>query len=289
MAEFSTPEPISVAIEIIVGDVRITADDRSDTVVDVRPSDPDRRDDVTAAEQARVEFEAGRLLVRTIRRWKSFSPFSDGGSVDVHISLPAGSDVSGELSVGAFRCTGTLGNCTVRTSMGRIHVDRAATARLRTGAGDITVEHADADVELSTGSGEVRAGWIGGAAVIKNSNGATHVGDADGDLRVKSANGDIAVARSRASLAAKTANGDIRLGAAMRGSVVAETGMGAVEIGVPDGTAAWLDLSTHYGQVLNDLDAADRPEPDEHTVEVRARSSFGDVIVRRCYPEAEGN
>lgn len=39
MPNFDTPEPISVTLELGVGNVRITASDRTDTTVDVRPSD----------------------------------------------------------------------------------------------------------------------------------------------------------------------------------------------------------------------------------------------------------
>jgi hypothetical protein len=36
--------------------------------------------------------------------------------------------------------------------------------------------------------------------------------------------------------------------------------------------------------VQNDLDAVERSEPGEATVEVRARSSFGDITIRRSSP-----
>ena len=71
MAEFETPEPIEAVVELVVGDVRVAAGDRADTVVEVRPSDSGRRADVTAAEQARVDYDDGRLLVKTTRRWTS--------------------------------------------------------------------------------------------------------------------------------------------------------------------------------------------------------------------------
>ena len=38
----------------------------------------------------------------------------------------------------------------------------------------------------------------------------------------------------------------------------------------------------------NDLDAAERPESGEDAVEVRARTSFGDITVRRSYANAAG-
>jgi hypothetical protein len=54
------------------------------------------------------------------------------------------------------------------------------------------------------------------------------------------------------------------------------------------GVAAWLDLSTGYGNVRNDLDAAGRPAPGEDTVEVRARTSFGDITVSRSAANSTG-
>jgi hypothetical protein len=43
MPTFDTPEPIAVTIELVVSYVRITASDRTDTVVEVRPSDGSTR------------------------------------------------------------------------------------------------------------------------------------------------------------------------------------------------------------------------------------------------------
>jgi hypothetical protein len=54
MPTFDTPEPISVSLEIGVGDIQIAASDRADTVVEVRPTDPRKAADVQAAEQTRV-------------------------------------------------------------------------------------------------------------------------------------------------------------------------------------------------------------------------------------------
>ena len=40
MPTFDTPEPISVTVELTLGDVRISAAERTDTVVAVEPSAP---------------------------------------------------------------------------------------------------------------------------------------------------------------------------------------------------------------------------------------------------------
>jgi hypothetical protein len=288
MPQYQTPEPISVVLELRVAEVRVTAGDRDDTVVEVRPSDASKRDDVDAAEQTRVDYSDGRLLVKSPRRLRELSLRGDGGSIDVEIGLPAGSELTGRAAVGTFRCTGPLGRCELRSSAGEIRVERAAAVKLLT-AGDILVERVTGDAELTTATGEVRAGEIDGAAVIKNSNGDVHIGEIGGELRVKSANGDIEIERSHDSVTATTANGDIRVGAVERGSVSASSGNGRIEVGIADGTAAWLDLHTGFGHVHSDLDASDGPEPGEERVEVRARTGFGDITIGRRQPSASEN
>jgi DUF4097 and DUF4098 domain-containing protein YvlB len=105
---------------------------------------------------------------------------------------------------------------------------------------------------------------------------------------VNAANGRISVDQAHAAVTAKTANGDVRLGEVARGAVVAETAAGTVEVGVRDGVAAWLDLNTRFGNVQNDLEASGRPEPGEDPVDVRARTSYGDITVRRSFANAAG-
>jgi hypothetical protein len=281
MPTFDTPEPISVTVELGVGDLRIVASDRTDTMVEVRPSDPAKKADVTAAEQTRVEYAGGRLLIKAPKNWRQYTPRGGGESIDVQIELPAGSHLRGDTGVAALRCQGRLGECRYKTGIGDIQLDQAGAVQLRTGVGDITVERADGDAEVRTGSGSVRIDGIDGMAVVKNSNGDTWIGRVTGDLRVNAANGRISVDQASATVAAKSANGDVYLGEVAHGTVVAQTAFGKVKIGIRDGAAAWLDLNTRYGTVRNDLDAAERPGPGEDAVEVRARTAFGDITIHR--------
>jgi hypothetical protein len=288
MPTFDTPQPISVTVDLGVGDLRIVASDRTDTLVEVRPSDPAKKADVTAAEQTRVEYAGGRLLIKAPKNWRQYTFRGGGESVDVQVELPAGSQLQGETGVAALRCQGRLGECRYKTGVGDIQLDRAGAVQLRTGVGDITVERAGGDAELTTGSGSLRLDGIDGTAVVKNSNGDTWIGRVTGDLRVNAANGRISVDQASGAVAAKSANGDVRLGEVAHGAVLAQTAFGKVEIGIRDGVAAWLDLNTRFGTVRNDLDTADRPAAGEEAVEVRARTSFGDITIHRSSADNSG-
>jgi Putative adhesin len=280
MPSFETPKPITATIDVVVGDVQISADGGGHTTVDVRASDVSNDEDVKAAELTRVQYANGQLLVKA-PKLRSWLPRGMGGSIDVTIELPAGSNVHGAGQSTDFRCDGRFGDCRIKTGLGRIQVEQASTLSLKTGIGDIGVERATGHAEITAGSGDVRLQELDTSAVVKNSNGDTWIGAAGGDVRVSAANGSIAVDRADASVVAKSANGDVRLGEAVRGSVVLETNLGDLEVGIPEGTAAWLDVRAHAGKVHNSLAAAEAPDGSAEAVEVRARTSAGNVVIGR--------
>jgi DUF4097 and DUF4098 domain-containing protein YvlB len=277
---FETPESISVTIELSVGNVRITASDRTDTTVDVRPSDESDESDVHAARQVRVDYANGLLQI-TGPKARVFDFSRKTRSVEVSIDLPSGSTVSGKVQVGSLNGTGRLDECRFKTSTGNVRLEQTGSLRADTSAGHITVDGVAGNAEIHTGSGKVLVGEIEGSGVVKNTNGDTVISAVTGYLQVRSANGDIAVDRAGASVEAKTSNGSIRLGEVARGSVELGTSMGDLEIGIAHGTAAWLELNTGFGQVRNQLDNAAAPEESDDTVEVRAHTSFGGITIRR--------
>lgn len=280
MPTFDTPQPISATIDVPVGDVHISAGDDDTTVVDVRPSDPSNEQDVKAAERTRVEYANDRLLVKA-SKLRSWSLRDHGGSIDVTIQLPAGSRLQGGGQSTDFSCGGRYGACRIKTGLGHIRLHESDAVHLKCGIGDVSVDRATGHAEVTLGSGEARVRELDDSAVIKNSNGDTWVGEAGGDLRINAANGDIAVDRAHADVDAKSANGDIRLGEVVRGSVSLQTSLGDLEIGIREGTAAWLDVRAVAGRVHSALEAADEPGPSAETVEIRARTSAGNVVIRR--------
>ena len=279
MPTFDTPRPVAVTLDLVVGTARLVATDRTDTVVEVRPHDPGNDADVRDAEATRVEHADGSLLIRAPRR---FTLFSKGGSVDVTVLLPAGSGLHATSAMGDVQATGRLGDCRVKLSMGDIRLDATGAADLATAMGDVVVEHVRGAAEGSTGSGTVRLSRVDGRAVIKDGNGDIRVGEVAGILRVHTGNGDIVVDRARAGVDARSARGDIRLLDVAQDRVTLVTAIGGVEVGIGHGAAAWLDVGSGFGRVTSTLEPVDGPEHGVRTVEVHARTSYGDVDVHRA-------
>ncbi|MBW1596307.1 DUF4097 family beta strand repeat-containing protein [Streptomyces sp. JJ38] len=278
MPSFDTPEPITAAARVEAGSIRFTAGDRRDTVVDVRPRDPEKDQDRRAADQTDVAYAGGVLTVRTPKS----GLFSRTGTVDVTVGLPAGSSVDMTGAWTQVLGEGRLGEVRVKTSSGDVRLDTTGPLRLTASHGSVTVDRVEGAAEVTTSSGSLRVGLVDGTAVLKNSHGTTTVGAATGELRVSGANGDIEIRRAEDSVTATTAHGTLRVGEVARGTVQLETAYGAIEVGVREGAAAWLDVSSGSGQVRNALTASEAPEKTEDTVTVRARTRYGNIDIRRA-------
>lgn len=279
MPSFDTPEPISATAHVEAGSIRFAAGDRLDTVVEVRPRDPKRDQDVRAADQTEVTYASGVLTVRTP---KPRYLIGRTGTVDVTVDLPTGSRVDVTGAWVQLLGQGRLGEVRAKTSSGDVRLDATGPLRLTASRGSITVDRVEGRAEITTSAGSMRVGLVDGPAVLKNSHGTTTIDAATGELRVSGANGDIEIRRAEASVAATTAHGTLRVGEVARGSVHLETSYGAIEVGIREGTAAWLDASSAAGQVRNMLTASGGPEEAADTVEVRARTRFGNIDVLRA-------
>lgn len=280
MPSFDTPEPILANLEPVVGNVRVVASERTDTVVDIQPSDTSNASDVKAAEQTVVEFSGGTLSVRA-PRMRPFDFSNKTRSIEVTVELPEGSRVHGSTSLGDLHGSGRLGECRYKSGTGHIQLDHTAALHLHTTAGNLVVGQVAGNAELSTSSGRVRIGGLAGTGVVNNSNGSTTIGSAGASVRVRAANGDITVERAEDDVDAKTANGAVRVLDAARGALTLETAMGDIEIGIREGSAAWLDVKTRFGRLRNDLAATATPDDPTDTVQARANTSFGDIAVHR--------
>ncbi|MEV6167599.1 DUF4097 family beta strand repeat-containing protein [Streptomyces sp. NPDC051954] len=280
MPTFDTPEPISVTASVEAGSIQFTAGDRLDTVVEVRPRDPKRDLDVRATDQTQVTYAGGALTIRTPKG--NLFGLGRTGTVDVSVELPTGSRIDMTGAWAQVLGEGRLGEVRVKISAGDARFDTTGPLNLTASHGSITVDRVEGAAEITTSSGSLRVAFLDGPAVLKNSHGTTTVGAATGELRVSGANGDIEIRRAEDSVTATTAHGTLRVDEVARGTVQLETNFGAIDVGVREGTAAWLDVNSGSGQVRNTLTASQTPEETEDTVKIRARTRHGNIDVRRA-------
>jgi DUF4097 and DUF4098 domain-containing protein YvlB len=96
-------------------------------------------------------------------------------------------------------------------------------------------------------------------------------------------NGDVSIRHAHTDTRAHTISGSVRVGEVRKGSVVLETAAGSIDVGIREGTAAWLDAKAMLGSVRNGLTGSDtEPAGAEDTVRVRARTQTGSIDVHRA-------
>jgi hypothetical protein len=262
MPTFATPEPITASVEVVSGTVNIAASDRDDTVVEVRPRDPNRASDIRMAESARVDFRNGALAVSAGRRLASLGR---GGAVVIDIDLPSRSRLQVSSASAALRADGAFGDC-----------------RFSTASGDVTVEAVIGNIKADSASGNIAVGILTGQAVISTASGDANVGDLTGDVKFRAASGSLSITKLHGAVNAQTASGDTAVAAATSGAVSVQSGSGGVQVGIPEGTAARLDVRTHSGHVDNTLESTDGPSTGDETLSVQVRTGSGDISVRRA-------
>lgn len=279
MPTFSAPNPVPVVVDVPFGNLHVIAGERDDVVVTVLPADPAKSGSVRAAEDTRVERDGDAVTIIYPAAWKQYVlPFSAGGAL-VNIELPAGSSLSGKA--GSLYAEGRLGAVDLTLNGGDARVDEAARLDLKVSAGSVVIDRAVGPTSVKASAGGVRINEFSGDGSVRASNGATTVGSVTGTLEVVGAHAEIAVGRVRGTLNVKSAHAGIRVDRVESGSVTLTTSYGSIEVDVPEGTAAWLDVSSEHGTVRNQLTAAEGPVENEATAEIHASTGWGDIIVRR--------
>jgi len=280
MPTFPAPAPITAVVDVFAGSLHVIATERDDAVVTVLPADEGKPADVRAAAETRIELTDGTLTVITPRSWRQYLPLPTG-TVTVTVELPAGSALSGKLSAGSLYAEGRLGDVDVTTAAGDLRVDEVDRIDLRTSAGAVTIGRAAGTASVKTSAGSVRITELSGDATIRSSAGDTTVGSVTGSLQLTGSHGDVTVGHVRGSLSVKASSGGIRVDRVESGTLTLATSYGSIEVGVPEGTAAWLDMSSQHGTVRNALRPTEGPVSDEATAEIHAGTGYGDILVRR--------
>ena len=275
---FDTPSPTRLRVEVLVGDVTITAGDRASTAVRLVPHG---RSGAELAEKFTVEQRGGEVVVLAPTLRDGFFSFTKG-SVDVEVELPALSTVDAKAGAGDVRTVGRLGDVLAATGAGDVSIDAADAADLKSGSGDLSLETAGGDIRAKTGSGDVSIGTAEHRIDATSGSGDISLRQCRGDAKARTGSGDLAVGSSLGDLELVTGTGDISLEAVQGGDVHARTGTGDVAIGVAAGVAALLDLNTVTGDVEIDLESADGPGDAEARTRLTVHSGSGDIRVARA-------
>jgi DUF4097 and DUF4098 domain-containing protein YvlB len=178
MQKFDTPAPISAVLDIPAGRIRFMAAPRADTTVEVLPVDASNGRDVTVAEQTKVEYGDGVLRIEAPAKNRYLgSP----GSIEVTVQLPAGSRVEAKAASAEVRTVGRLGDVAFEGSQASIKLDEAASARLTTLDGDVSVGRLGGTAEIRTRKGDIQiAQAVRGTVVLRTEAGSISVGAAAG-------------------------------------------------------------------------------------------------------------
>jgi hypothetical protein len=232
MPTFATPGPVTATVEVAGAQVRVTASDRTDTMVLVEPRNPASRKDVKVAGKTKVDLADGQLTVKTI------TPGDESGSVAITIDLPAGSSLAAYLAHSSVQVDGSVGQCELHMASGRVQLDRIEALRANISAGEVAIAHISGRADIDGGAFAVRIGEVEGPVGITSSGGQAWISHAAADLELSSASGGFDIDRADGSVTATTASGAIRIGRMTHGQAKLMNGSGNIEVGISDGTAA---------------------------------------------------
>ncbi|TYC06504.1 DUF4097 domain-containing protein [Micromonospora sp. WP24] len=276
MPTYATPGPITATVEVAGAQVRVTASDRTDTVVLVEPIDEASRKDVRVAEKTEVDFADGHLSVKTRAAGEKV------GSVVITIDLPAGSDLAAYLAHSDVHTVGPFGACELRMASGRVELDRVDALQANIASGQVAVGHIAGRASIDGGAFTMRVGAADGTVRLSNSGGHAWIGHARADLTLSSASCDFDVDRADGSVTATTASGAIRIGRMANGHAKLMNGSGNIEVGIGRHATARIDVDSERASVRDSVTPAGNPDPSDDEVFVHARTRHGDIIIQRA-------
>ena len=175
------------------------------------------------------------------------------GSARTQVQCPESSQLSICTSSGRVSVRGHVDRVQVLSASGAVDIERAGDAEVRTASGRVAIESCDHDCRVTTQSGRVQVGSCAHAAV-------------------STATGRVEVGHTARAMV-RTVSGRVDVGAAADGEVAAETMSGAVEVTIPAGSAARMDLSSRSGRIHRDV-------VDGEGAAIAVRSASGSIRVR---------
>jgi hypothetical protein len=216
-----------------------------------------------AVRQTRIDFTAGRLVVRTPKEMQLRNV-----PVIVSVQAPVGSHVEARTGSGDVTVNGGAGRLNLHTGSGRISADQAEDkVQVDTGSGTVRLGPMAAGLRAKTGSGDVEVTAIGGASTVVTGSGDVWLGAVTGDVLARTGSGRVTIANAAA--------GELEL----------HTGSGAIHVGVRKGSPAEVDLSSGSGDARSDLDLTTNPPESKPALKIRGRTGSGTALVSQAAAE----
>ncbi|HEY2079109.1 MAG TPA: DUF4097 family beta strand repeat-containing protein [Streptosporangiaceae bacterium] len=276
MPAFATPGPIAATVQVAGAQVRVTASDRTNTVVLVEPVNQAKPSDVKVANKTKVDFAGGQLSVKTT------VPGDKNGSVAITIDLPAGSSLVAYLAHSSVHADGPLSDCELHMASGRAQLDRVDALQANIAAGVAAVGHIAGRASIDGGAFAVRIGEVKGTVRLSSSAGQIWIGHASADLDLGSGSGGFDIERADGSVTAKTGDGAIRIGRLSRGQAELLNRSGNIEIGISEDAAVRVEANSERGSVRNSVPSQESQGTFDDKVAIHARTRYGDIIIQRA-------
>jgi hypothetical protein len=273
MPTFDTPGPIAATVVVAGAQVRVTASDRTDTLVLVEPIDRASQSDIKVASKTKVDFAGGQLSVKT-----TVSGDKDG-SIVITIDLPAGSSLVAYLAHSSVHADGSFGECELHMASGQVQLDRISALQANIAAGEVTIGHIAERATIDGAAFAMRISEVRDTVKLRNSGGQAWIGHASADLDLSSGHGGFDIDRADGSVTAKTGDGAIRIGRLTRGQAELLNRSGNIEVGISEGTAARVDANSKRGSVRNSVPSQENPDTSDNQLTVHARTRYGDIVV----------
>jgi hypothetical protein len=275
MPTYATPEPVAATVQVAGARVRVTASDRTNTLVLVRPVDEASPADVRVAGKTRVDFAGGQLSVKTT------VPGTRNGSVDITIDLPRDSSLVAYLAHSRLHADGPLSDCELHLASGQVQLERIGALEANIAGGEASVGHIGGCASIEGGRAfALRIGEVEGTVRLTGGAGQIWIGRALADLDLTSGSGGLDIDRADGSVSARTGDGAIRVGRLTRGQAELLNRSGDIKIGISADTAACVDAHSERGSVLNSAPALESTGAFGDRVTVHARTRYGDIVIQ---------
>jgi hypothetical protein len=195
-----------------------------------------------------------------------------------------------------------IGESTDRSLYNNISIDYEVSApaavalNLRSGSGDVEVDHLGRFLAATTGSGNVRAHGIHGPADLHTGSGDVELQqDGPGEVKTQTGSGNVRINGLNGSLTARTGSGDIEAKGRLSGAGRISTGSGSVRLTLPSDAHFEVEASTGSGDIrVHFPNAPQQSESSRHHVTgsvngggpvLEARTGSGDIEINSGYQQ----